>query len=100
MKKLPILVGTALVFGFSYANAQTHVYTHDGYGRAGLYPSRPAPAAVRVVPAVAVVHDAQPSYGHGTALREAHRQPRHGIEHGRREPERRRHNAAHGSRGH
>lgn len=36
MKKLPILVGTALVIGFSYANAQTHGYTHEGYGRAGL----------------------------------------------------------------
>lgn len=110
MNKLPVLVGTVLLIGFSYANAQTHAYTHDGHGHAythdghgreELYLPRHAPTAVHVVPAVALMHDSHASYGHGAAVREAHRESRHGMGHGRREHERRHHDAyAYDPRGH
>ncbi|WP_454740570.1 hypothetical protein [Cupriavidus ulmosensis] len=101
MNKLPVLVGTVLLIGFSYANAQTHAYPHDGHGQGGIIPPRAAHTEVHAVPAVALVHDSHASYGHGAAVREPHRESRHGMDHGRREHERRHHNPyAYGPRGH
>lgn len=95
MKKLPILVGTALAIGFGYATAQTH----DGYGEKDVYWLRSAGAAHHV-PAVAVAHDVRPFYGHGPALHDSYRQPHHRVEHGRRELDRRPRDGSHGSPGH
>ncbi|SCU74718.1 exported hypothetical protein [Cupriavidus necator] len=104
MNKLPVLVGTALLIGFSYANAQSHAYVHDGHGRGGVISPRPAHTevhAVPVVPAVALVHDSHSSYRHGAAMHDLHRESRQGMDHGRREHERRHHDAhAYGPRGH
>lgn len=94
MTKLPILVGAALAIGFTNASAQTHGYAPDGHRRA------PAPGAVHIMPAVAVVQNSHPTYGHGPALRASHGKPRHGSEHRRGEPERGRHDAAYEARGH
>ena len=101
MNKLPVLLGTVLLIGFSYANAQPHAYAHDGHDRGGFIPPRPAHTEVHAVPAGALVHDSHASYGHGATMGEPHRESHHGMDHGRRENEWRHHDAyAYGPRGH
>lgn len=101
MNMLSVLVGTALLVGFSYANAQSHADAHAGQGRGRGIPPHAAHSEGHGVPAVAPVRGSHSPYRHGAAAREPHRESRHGMDHGRREHQRRSHDSyVHRPRGH